>query len=68
MSRKPFREGFTRNSIFDGEAVGAIEYALADASDYPIWDDDVIVVNCVRFEEGRGTQFREATHKRHGQE
>jgi len=39
--------GFTRNSIFNGEVVGAIEYAPADVSGYPITGDGVIVMNCV---------------------
>ena len=33
--------------IFNGEVVGQIEYAPAEASGYPITGDNVIVMNCV---------------------
>lgn len=33
--------------IFNGEVVGQIEYAPAEASGYPIMGDDVVVMNCI---------------------
>ena len=33
--------------IFNGEVVGQIEYAPAEASGYPIMGDNVIVMNCI---------------------
>jgi hypothetical protein len=33
--------------IFNGEVVGTIEYAPADASGYPITGDGIVVMNCV---------------------
>jgi len=33
--------------IFNGEVVGQIEYAPAEASGYPITGDDIIVMNCI---------------------
>jgi len=33
--------------IFNGEVVGQIEYAPAEASGYPIMGDDVIAMNCI---------------------
>ncbi len=33
--------------IFNGEVVGQIEYAPAEASGYPIMGDSVIVMNCI---------------------
>ncbi|MDH5375507.1 MAG: hypothetical protein OEW95_06815 [Candidatus Bathyarchaeota archaeon] len=33
--------------IFNGDVVGQIEYAPAEASYYPIFGDDIIVMNCI---------------------
>lgn len=41
-------EGFHKKLlIFDGQLVGQIEYAPAEASGYPIMDDKVVVMNCI---------------------
>jgi len=33
--------------IFNGDVVGQIEYAPAEASGYPITGDDIVVMNCI---------------------
>ena len=33
--------------IFDGEVVGQIEYVPAEASEYPIFGDNIVVMHCI---------------------
>jgi len=45
---KAIPKGFHKKLlIFNGNVVGQIEYAPAEASGYPIIGDDVIVMNCI---------------------
>ena len=50
--------GFRKHVLFvDGEDVGVIEYAPPEASPYPIYGEDVVVMSCIwvkRSVEGRG--------------
>ena len=46
--KKAIPKGFRKKLlIFDGDVVGQIEYAPAEASYYPIIGDNIIVMNCI---------------------
>jgi len=46
--KKAIPKGFHKKLlIFNREVVGQIEYAPAEASGYPILDDNIIVMNCI---------------------
>ncbi len=46
--KKAISKGFHKKLlIFNGEVVGQIEYAPAEASEYPIMGDNIIAMNCI---------------------
>jgi len=46
--KKAIPKGFRKKLlIFDGDIVGQIEYAPAEASYYPIMGDNIMVMNCI---------------------